>query len=68
MRFNVTLDRDEDGIWIVECPSIPDCISQGQTKDEALENIKDAIYQCLQVRAEHGLPLTIETRQIEVAA
>jgi predicted RNase H-like HicB family nuclease len=68
MKFNVTIDRDEDGIWIVECPAILGCISQGNTKDEALENIQDAIYQCLQVRAEQGLPLTIETRQIEVAA
>lgn len=68
MIFSVTLDRDEDGAWVVECPAIPGCISQGETKDEALENIRDAIYQCLQVRAERGLPLTLETRQIEVAA
>lgn len=68
MKFNVTINRDEDGIWIIECPAIPGCVSQGKTKDEALENIKDAIHQCLQVRAENGLPLTIETRQIEVAA
>lgn len=68
MKFNVTIDRDEDGAWIVECPSIPGCISQGTTKEEALENIQDAIYQCLQVRTERGLPLTIETRQVEVAA
>lgn len=57
MRFNVTVDRDEDGAWIVECPSIPGCVSQGQTKKEALENIKDAIAACLQVRAERGLHL-----------
>jgi predicted RNase H-like HicB family nuclease len=68
MRFSVTIDRDEDGIWVVECPAIPGCVTQGQTKEEALENIRDAIFQCLQVRAEHGLPLTIETRQVEVAA
>lgn len=68
MKFNITIDRDEDGVWIVECPAIPGCISQGQSKDEALANIHDAIYQCLQVRAECGLPLTIETQQIEVAA
>ena len=35
MIFNVTIDRDEDGVWIVECPSIPGCVSQGQTKAEA---------------------------------
>ena len=58
MRFSVTLDRDEDGVWVVECPSIPGCVSQGQTKQEAIENVKDAIAACLQVRAEHGMPLT----------
>jgi hypothetical protein len=30
MKYNVTVDRDEDGAWIVECPSIPGCVSQGQ--------------------------------------
>lgn len=68
MKFSVTLDRDEDGIWVVECPSIPGCVSQGQTKQEALENIKDAITACLQVRAERGMPLTVETYQVEVVA
>jgi predicted RNase H-like HicB family nuclease len=68
MIFNVTIDRDEDGVFVVECPSIPGCVSQGKTKEEALENIGDAIKLCLQVRAEKGLPLTIETKQIEVAA
>jgi len=68
MKFNVTLDRDEDGVWVVECPSIPGCVSQGQTREEALENIKDAIAACLQVRAERGLPLTVETYQVEVMA
>ena len=68
MIFNVTIERDEDGVWITECPSIPGCVSQGETKDEAIENIKDAIKVCLEVRAEKGLPLTVETRQVEVAA
>jgi predicted RNase H-like HicB family nuclease len=68
MIFNVTIDRDEDGVWIVECPSIPGCVSQGKTKEEALESIKDAIKLCLEVRAEKGMALTIETRQVEVAA
>jgi predicted RNase H-like HicB family nuclease len=66
MKFNVTIDRDEDGIWVVECPAIPGCVSQGQTKQEAIENIKDAIKLCLEVRAELGLPLTIEAHQVEV--
>lgn len=68
MVFNVTIDRDEDGVYVVECPAIPGCVSQGKSKEEALENIKDAITLCLQVRSEKGMPLTIETRQVEVAA
>ncbi len=68
MIFNITIERDEDGVWITECPSIPGCVSQGVTKDEAIENTKDAIKICLEVRAEKGLPLTVETRQVEVAA
>ena len=68
MKFIVTLDRDEDGVWVAECPSIPGCVSQGATKDEALQNVKEAIRLCLEVRAEKGLPLTIETREVEVSA
>lgn len=61
MKFRVTIDRDEDGVWIIECPSIPGCVSQSETKEKALENIKEAIELCLEARAEKGLPLTIET-------
>ncbi|MFH1265705.1 MAG: type II toxin-antitoxin system HicB family antitoxin, partial [Planctomycetota bacterium] len=32
MKFIVTIDRDEEGVWVVECPSIPGCVSQGGTK------------------------------------
>jgi predicted RNase H-like HicB family nuclease len=68
VRFLVTIDRDEDGAWVVECPSIPGCVSQGATREEALENVRDAIRGCLEVRAEKGMPLTVETLQVEVTA
>ena len=67
MKMMVTIDRDEDGVWVVQCPAIPGCVSQGDTKDEALANIREAIALCIEVRAEQGLPLTVETRQVEVA-
>ena len=67
MKMMVTIDRDEDGIWIIECPAIPGCVSQGDTKEEALANIREAIALCLEVRAEQGLPLSIEAQQVEVA-
>jgi predicted RNase H-like HicB family nuclease len=66
MKLSVTIDRDEDGVWVVECPAIPGCVSQGKTKAQALKNIEQAIALCLEVRAERGLPLTVETRQVEV--
>lgn len=68
MKYTITLFRDEDGVWIAECPSIPGCVSQGETRDAAVENVKEAIQLCLEVRAEKGLPLTIETAQVEVVA
>ena len=67
MKFLVTVDRDEDGIWIAECPAIPGCVSQGDTREDALASVQAAIVLCLEVRAERGMPLTIETKQVEVA-
>ena len=66
MKFNITVVQDEDGVWITECPAIPGCVSQGETRQRALDNIQEAIALCLEVRAEKGLPLTVETRQVEV--
>ena len=66
MKFFITIFQDEDGVFIAECPSIPGCISQGKTEQEAETNIREAIKECLQVRAEKGMPLTVSTRQVEV--
>ena len=66
MMHTVVIERDEDGVWVAECPAIPGCVSQGDTKDEAIANIREAIALCLEVRAEMGWPLTMETRQVEV--
>jgi predicted RNase H-like HicB family nuclease len=66
MKFMITIDRDEDGAWIAECPSIPGCVSQGESRNEAEDNIREAIVGCLEVRAERGMPLTLETRSVEV--
>lgn len=68
MQLTVTIDQDEDGVWVAECPAIPGCVSQGETKDEAVVNIREAIALCLEVRSEMGLPPTVETEQVEVFA
>ncbi len=69
MKFPVTMYRDEDGVFIVECPIIPGCMSEGDTAEEALDNIKEAIQLCLDVRREDGLPLTVpmEMHEVDVA-
>ena len=67
MKFLITIFQDEDGVYVAECPSIPGCVSQGKTEPEAEKNIQQAIRECLEVRAEKGMPLTVTTRHVEVA-
>jgi predicted RNase H-like HicB family nuclease len=67
MKFVVTMEKDEDGAYVVECPAIPGCVSQGKTEKEALENIQDAIRQCLAVRTERGMPLSVTIQEVEVS-
>ena len=43
MKYRILIEQDEDGIYVVECPSLPGCISQGRTRKEAITNIQDAI-------------------------
>jgi predicted RNase H-like HicB family nuclease len=66
MKFVVTVERDEDGVFVAECPAIPGCISQGATEKEALKNVEGAIRECLEVRAEKGMPLTVTIHQVDI--
>ncbi len=59
MKLMITLYKDEDGVFIAECPSIPGCVSQGKTEQDALNNVRQAIKECLEVRAGLGLPNTV---------
>jgi predicted RNase H-like HicB family nuclease len=43
MLFHVTIEKDEDGYFVIECPALPGCVSQGKDEHEALENVKEAI-------------------------
>ena len=43
MHYRILIEQDEDGVFISTCPALPGCISQGDTRAEAVENIKDAI-------------------------
>ena len=57
----VLLYRDENGEWCASCPSLPGCHSQGDTRDQALENIKEAIELYVEALEADGLPVPPET-------
>ena len=59
MKLTITLGQDEDGVWVTECHSIPGCISQGDSLEQAIANIGEAIALCLEVRAELEMPLSV---------
>jgi predicted RNase H-like HicB family nuclease len=50
----------EDGYWVAECPSLPGCISQGRTKEEAIANVKEAIQAYIEALKEDGLTIPEE--------
>ncbi len=58
----------EDGYWVVECPSLPGCISQGRTKEEAISNIREAIQAYIAALEEDHLPVPVERFEALVVA
>ena len=57
MKYRVLIEQDEDGIFVAEVPSLPGCVSQGHTRDEATENIKEAIELYLESLAANNEPI-----------
>jgi predicted RNase H-like HicB family nuclease len=64
----VILYPGEDGYWVIECLSLPGCISQGKTKGEAIANIKEAIQAYIEVLEEDGLPVPEERFESSLVA
>ncbi len=69
MKFRVLIERDEDGIYVAEVPSLPGCISQGKTRQESLSNIREAIELYIESLREHDEPVPppISEEVVEVA-
>ncbi|MCX7968654.1 MAG: type II toxin-antitoxin system HicB family antitoxin [Armatimonadetes bacterium] len=61
MRFVIILTPNEDDGYVAECPAIPGCISEGDTLEQAIENIREAIAACLETIVAHGWELPKET-------
>ncbi len=68
MKYRVVIEVDEDGMYVASVPSLPGCISEGKTREEALENIQDAIKGYLESLRKHGEPVPppIEEEIVEV--
>ncbi len=66
MKFKVVIEQGEDGYYVVTVLSLPGCITQGKTKEEALENIKEAIELYLEVLQEKELEKIQEVEVVEV--
>jgi len=57
MRYRVLIQQDEDGMYVAEVPSLPGCISQGKTREEAVTNVREAMAAYLESLEEHGDPI-----------
>ena len=68
MKLRINIYQDEDSVFVTECPTLPGCISQGKTRKEALENIRDAIEGYIGSLKKHNepLPLSIDEEVIDV--
>ena len=70
MKYRVLIEPDEDGVFVAEVPALPGCVSQGQTREQAIENIKEAIALYLESLEAHGEPVPppITEELVEVEA
>jgi antitoxin HicB len=70
MKYRVTIEQDEDGVFIAKCPSLPGCVSEGKTRKETLANIKDAIdgYIISLKKHHEPIPPSIDEELVEVSA
>ena len=70
MQYRILIEQDEDGMFVAECSSLPGCISQGKTRKEALENIKDAMKGYVESLKKHkeSIPPSITEEMVEINA
>ena len=59
MKFRIHIEQDEDGKYVASAPTLPGCWSQGDTRDEAIRNITDAIEGYLESLRKHGDPIPV---------
>jgi predicted RNase H-like HicB family nuclease len=57
MRYRVLIEQDEDGVFVAEVPNLPGCVSQGDTREQALTNVREAIAAYVESLEDHGDPV-----------
>lgn len=69
MKLRILINRDEDGVFVSECPTLPGCVSQGKTREEAVENIKEAIGLYIESLEAHNdpIPPSIDEEVVDIA-
>jgi antitoxin HicB len=69
MKYRIFIEQDEDKMYVAEVPSLPGCISQGKTRNEAIENAKDAIKGYIESLKKHNEPIppSISEEIVEIA-
>ncbi len=65
-HFPVVVSRGEDGFYIVQCPMLPGCFTQGKTLDEALKNIREVIELCLEEKESRAMANEIGTEEVSL--
>ena len=70
MKFRIIVEQDEDGMFVAECPTLPGCISQGKTREDAVKNVKDAMKGYLESlkKRDEPIPPSIGEEVVEVNA
>jgi predicted RNase H-like HicB family nuclease len=69
VKFRVLIDQDEDGVFVAQVPSLPGCITQGSTRQEAVANAEEAIAAYVESLNERGEPIppAINEEMVDVA-
>lgn len=69
MKLRILINQDEDGMFVAECPTLPGCISQGKTRQEVVENIREAIELYIESLESHDdpIPPSIDEEIIDIA-
>lgn len=63
MKYRILIEQDEDGVFVAEVPALPGCISQGNTRNEALDNIREAIRAYIESLQKHNEPVPLPITQ-----